>query len=173
MAVVQVRSAQLGDGAGCAEVWHDAGEFFAALNPDRAQVPAGTGLVAWFDAACAAAGGSEEQLFLVATLDDQVTGLLLGRLQKPTSSASFQLDRDLGRLRVQVTALAVMKKYRRTGAGSALMEAAQKWALSRGAEIIFLETEVNNDLAVPFARDRMGFEARQVVFRKDLRSGER
>jgi ribosomal protein S18 acetylase RimI-like enzyme len=169
MAVVQVRSAQVGDGAGCAEVWHDAGEHFARLNPDLAQVPESTGLVKWFDSACEVAAGRDEQLFLVATLDDHVTGLLLARLLQPTASAALQLDRDLGRTRVQVTALAVSKKYRRTGAGTALMAAAQKWALAVNAEIMLLETEVNNELSVPFYRDRMGFDARLVTFRKDLR----
>jgi ribosomal protein S18 acetylase RimI-like enzyme len=173
MAVVQVRSVRLGDGPGCAEVWHDAGEYFAALNPDLGQVPAGTGLVEWFGRACEAASDNDDQLFLVATLDGQVTGLLLALLRKPTASAAMQLDSDLGRVRVQVTALAVSKKYRRTGAGTALMEAAQKWALSKGAVAILLETEVNNSLSVPFYRDRMGFDPRLVTFRKDLTAGER
>jgi ribosomal protein S18 acetylase RimI-like enzyme len=168
MAVVQVRSAQAGDGAGCAEVWRDAGEYFATLNPDLARAPAPTGLPQWFDAACETAARCDEQLFLVATLDDQVSGLLLARLLRPSASAPFQLDRDLGRTRVQVTVLAVSKKYRGTGAGTALMEAAQKWALVCGAEVMLLETETNNGLSVPFYNDRMGFEARLVTFRKDL-----
>jgi ribosomal protein S18 acetylase RimI-like enzyme len=169
MSVAQVRSAQVGDGAGCAEVWRDAGEHVARLNPDLAQVPESAGLVEWFDSAGAVAAARNEQLFLVATLDEKVTGLLLARLLQPTASAALQLDRDLGRTRVQVTALAVSKKYRRTGVGTALMAAAQKWALAVHAEIMLLETEVNNELSVPFYRDRMGFDARLVTFRKDLR----
>jgi ribosomal protein S18 acetylase RimI-like enzyme len=169
MAVVQVRSARVGDGPGCAEVWSDAGEHFARINPDLAQIPVVTGLADWFDSACEVAARRDEQLFLVATLDGEVTGLLLARLQQATASASFQLDKDLGRTRVEVTALAVSRKYRRTGAGTALMEAAQKWALAASAEIMVLETEVNNELSVPFYRDRMGFTARLVTFRKDLR----
>ncbi|WP_020671615.1 GNAT family N-acetyltransferase [Amycolatopsis nigrescens] len=169
MVAVKVRRAVPGDGDGCSRVWRDTGRYLAELNPDLSQVPDCSELADKFDALCSALGGQPDQLFLVALRDREIVGMLIARLLEPAENASLQLERDLGRRRVQVDALAVSAGQRRDGAGTALMESVLGWARECGAEVMLLETEANNELSVPFYRDRLGFSARLVKFRKELR----
>lgn len=165
---VQVRAARTGDGAGCAQVWTDAGRYFAQLNPDLAQTPKTAGLAAWFEAMIKATRDQENKLTLVAADGEHVAGLLFATLHEPATDTTRQLERDLGRRRVHVDALAVSESDRRRGVGSALMAAADDWSRTHKAEIITVETEANNDQSIPFYQETLGYSTRLVTLRKEL-----
>ncbi len=72
---------------------------------------------------------------------------------------------------VYVSALAVAERYRRAGVGTALMSAVERWASSRGAALVSLDTSLHSPMAVPFYEHRMGYTRQTVTFRKALPSG--
>jgi ribosomal protein S18 acetylase RimI-like enzyme len=168
MTDVQVRAARTGDGADCARVWTEAGQYFEQLNPDLSQVPKTAGLASWFEAMVKATGNRDDKLTVVAESSDGVVGLLFATLHEPASDTSRQLERDLGRRRVHVDALVVDEQHRRGGVGRALVAAAQEWGRQQAARIITVETEANNEASIAFHRDELGFETRLVTLRKEL-----
>jgi len=166
---VIVRRAVAGDGPARARLWEESGEFFASLDPDTAQRPEPRGLVEWHEGIIERTAEDPTVLMLVAEVDGNVVGALGARLLEPVSSASWQLMRDLAHRRVHVDALTVAESVRRTGVGTALMGAVERWAVELGAAVITLETGLRNPTSVPFYEERMGYARHEVVFRKPLR----
>jgi ribosomal protein S18 acetylase RimI-like enzyme len=163
-----IRESRPGDGAGCAEIWLETGEFMAALNPRSFQVPAADGLAAWFEQINAVYRHDQDKLLLVADADGILVGAVTASLHQPLDTAARQVQSDLSRRRLHIDSLSVVASHRRSGIGSALMRAAEQWGRSRGAEVVLLETETNNPLSIPFYEQRMGFSAQAVIFRKEI-----
>ncbi|WP_327001704.1 GNAT family N-acetyltransferase [Dactylosporangium sp. NBC_01737] len=167
MAVV-VRRAQARDGAGRARLWQEAGAFFAALDPHTAQEPSPQGLADWHDELYERFAADPSVLMLVAELDGEIVGTAVARLHEPLPSSGWQVQRDLGRRRVHVDALAVAGAARRSGIGTALMAEVERWAVELDAAAITLETGLDNPTSMPFYEARMGYTRHEVVFRKQL-----
>jgi GNAT superfamily N-acetyltransferase len=166
--VVVVRPMRAGDAVGRARLWRESGRFFASINPDTAQEPDPDGLVAWIEEIYARLAEDPSVLALIADVDGEVAGALTARLLRAHPSAVRQVQRDFGRCRVHIDALAVAESHRRSGVGTALMTAAEQWAVDQGAEVITLETDLNNPTSMPFYEHRMGYTPREVIFRKAL-----
>ncbi len=163
-----IRRVRAGDGAGRARVWREAGAFFAALDPHTAREPEPQGLAEWHEELHDRFAADATVLMLVAELDGEIVGTAVARLHEPVPTAGWQLQRDLGSRRVHVDALAVSAAARRTGTGTALMEAVEQWARDQGAVAVTLETGVENPTSMPFYEQRMGYTRHEVVFRKEL-----
>ncbi|MEY9932958.1 ribosomal protein S18 acetylase RimI-like enzyme [Catenulispora sp. GP43] len=168
MADIVIRKTRPGDGAAHAAVWRDVGEFFAELNPHTFRVPAEEGLAEWFEEGHAEYGGREDMLGLIAEVDGTVVGAIAASLLEPIESAERQVQRDFSRRRLHIDALGILATHRRGGVGTALMQAAEEWGRSHGAEVVLLETESNNPLSMAFYEHRMGFSPEVVIFRKEL-----
>ena len=166
MSDVRVRAARLGDGAGCARVWLDAARYYAALDPESFQVPSEVGLADWFDQIHARSG--PDQLRLVATVGQDVAGLLSAVLHPASADAHRAMMRVQGFPSVYVGALAVAERYRRIGIGTALMEEVERWGRERGAALVSLDTNLRSPLSVPFYEQRMGYLRHAVIFQKSL-----
>lgn len=164
-----VRPIRAGDAAGRADLWRDAGRFFASLDPETAQEPDPRGLVDWIEELDRRLADDPTALVLVAEVDGEVVGAVTARLAEPATSAHRQVQSDFGRRRVHVDALSVATSHRRSGVGTALMNAVERWAVERGAEVITLESNVDNPQSMPFYQHRMGYRPHEVVFRKVLR----
>jgi ribosomal-protein-alanine N-acetyltransferase len=76
-------------------------------------------------------------LFLVAEVDGEVTGLLMVIVPEWTDAA-------------EITDLAIDIAVRRVGAGRALVEAAAEWARARGYRSLWVEPRANNHAAISF-----------------------
>jgi GNAT superfamily N-acetyltransferase len=85
------------------------------------------------------------------------------------ADARWQLQRDLTSPRLVIDALVVEETRRRSGVGTALMEAVEEVGRSQGAVVPTLNTNLRSLLSVPFYEDRMSYQRRSVIFRKDLR----
>lgn len=144
------------------------GELFAAINPQTFRVPPEEGLAEWCEEGNAAYRGEQDKLLLVAEVDGVVVGSIIASLLDPPDNAARQVQSDLSRRRLHIDSLGVVAAHRRSGVGTALMQAAEQWGRSRGAEVVLLETETNNPLSVPFYEKRMGFSAQAVIFRKEI-----
>jgi GNAT superfamily N-acetyltransferase len=162
-----VRGIRPGDGDGCARAWRDAGRYYAALVPEVIHEPDAQGLVEWFERGIADER-SDDTLWLVAEDDGQVVGVIEAVVNRPSPEARWQLQRDLSRVRLVITALAVVEGYRRKGVGTALMEAAETWGRQKGAEVAVTDTNLSSPLSVPFYENRMGYDRQAVILRKTL-----
>ncbi len=149
-------------------MWTETGRYFNELNPDMSQVPVTAGLDDWFDAVFKATERLDDKLNVVATLSGEIVGLLIASLLEPAADTSRQVERDLGRRRIHVDAIAVAEDSRRHGVGTALMEAAHDWGRRSGAQLVLLETEANNDAALTFYHEKLGYTTRLVTLRNDL-----
>jgi GNAT superfamily N-acetyltransferase len=142
------------------------GRYYTALDPERFQVPDDRGLVAWVQARLSQSHADE--LWLVAEVDGHVAGELEARVERAREGASRQILRELGVTRLLIDALLVDEPYRRQGIGTALMRAAEDWAIARGATTTFLNTYINSPTAVPFYERQMGFQRKSLGFIKAL-----
>jgi GNAT superfamily N-acetyltransferase len=166
MAEVEVRAIRAGDGAGCARAWLDAARYYVDMEPENFQMPAEAGLAGWFEQEHA--DDSRPVLRLVATVGGQVAGFVVAVLEAPLPDARWQLVRAVADTRVYVNALMVAEGFRRTGVGTALMTAAERWGREHGAVLIALDTNLRSTLSVPFYEDRLGYLRHAVIFRKYL-----
>lgn len=130
----------------------------AALEPDyfrAGQAPA--------EARVREAMASSQQLLLVAQRDGQVVGLLRAKVER--------ID-DLGFLAglacLKVSELGVAPAARRSGAGKALMAAAEAWACQQGLDEVRLSVWLKNAGAMAFY-DRAGYRAASLTRIKRLR----
>ncbi len=164
---VEVRAARPGDGRGIARCWIDAGRHYIQVDPDRYQVPEEQGLDGWFEASLSRAEG--DRAVLVAEDAGEVVGFCAVRLERPVPEPWRQLQRDFGRTRLVVDAIAVAGPRRRQGVGSALMTGAEEWGRARGAQVAYVDSFVHGPTAVPFYERRMGYARRSIRFEKPLR----
>ena len=105
-AELTIRDAQPGDGEGCARAWSDAGRYINDLNPDVGRIPDPAGLVEWFEQSLAQ-DREPDQIFLVAEVSGDVVGFIDAAVEPPSADARWQIQRDLGRYRLIIGALAV------------------------------------------------------------------
>jgi GNAT superfamily N-acetyltransferase len=163
---VTIRSARSGDGAAISRAWLNAAAYYAELDPEHFQVPHAEGLAqSWdnqFDRL------DNDSLLLVAELDGQVVGWLWARIERPGPNAAAQLTREHGWIRLVVASLIVDRDHWRSGAGTALLEAAEAWGRAEGAQVARLDTYADSPVSVPFYEDHMGYRRRSIVFQKQL-----
>jgi GNAT superfamily N-acetyltransferase len=163
---VTVRPARSGDGAMISRAWLSAAAYYADLDPEHFQVPAAEGLADSWDRQFARQG--DDSLHLVAELDGQVIGWLWARIESPAPNAAAQLTREHGWTRLEVASLIVDRPHWRSGAGTALLEAAEAWGRIRDAQVAHLDTYVHSPVSVPFYEEHMGYQRRAIVFQKRL-----
>lgn len=171
---MMIRDVRPGDGEACARIWLDTGRYYAALVPEVIQVPEADGLAGWFEEAIALepTAGEPDRLWRVADEPGAgVIGIVEAAVVRPAPDARRQLQRDLGRTRLVVNLLAVAEGYRRRGVGTGLMEAAEEWGRSKGADVVVTDTNLSSPLSVPFYEDRMGFTRQAVILRRVLGRG--
>jgi GNAT superfamily N-acetyltransferase len=146
--VVRIRPTTAADLDAFVDIYCSMAEHHASLSPARYRVPERAAVRARF----AEIGADDENLHLVAEVDgrviahldaylDPVTGP--GSQRRPTAAASI--------------GVAVLDGYRGLGVGSALMEAADRWARERGLLELRLEVAAENTGAHRLY-ERLGYE---------------
>ena len=159
-----IRTPRPGDGAGMARVWLSAAAYYADLDPAHFQVPPAEGES--FEASFGT--GGEDELMLVADLDERVAGWLTARIEYPAPGAARQMTREHGWTRLHIDALMVDQAAWHQGVGTALLTAAEAWGRRRGAQVARLDTYYDSPVSVPFYERHMGYQRRAVVFQKSL-----
>ena len=170
MTEILLRPSRPGDGPVCAKLWREIGGLFSELNPHTFHVPPEEGLVEWYEEIIAKFREDENYLHLLAEADGEVVGCVGVAFEAPIENARREIQTDFGRPRIHVNVLLVSAAYRRGGVGTALMQAAEEWGRAKGAEVVLLETELNNPMSMPFYEHRMGFTKEVVTFRKEIQA---
>jgi len=162
---MKIRRTTPDDAEALVRIHGDMGEHYADLAPERFHRPELDGF-----AAIIAAEIAEDPQFLrlVAEIDGEVVGSLDAQLLPSHEQARHAFNRDLLVTRMKIEYLAVAAGHRRTGAGTALVEAAEAWAREHGAVVAELTTYQDSPLAYPFWTERVGYSPRSVNLRKDL-----
>ena len=107
---------------------------------------------------------SPDDAVLVAEVDGRVAGFVQVLVRRPPEQPSMIKPRLLGYVRE----LGVSEDARGTGVGAQLMEAAEEWACSAGAQAMMVDTGVKNAQAQRFYRQRMGYREIGVILIKPL-----
>jgi ribosomal protein S18 acetylase RimI-like enzyme len=168
VAPVTVRPATADDADGIAAIYRENGRWHASLDPEYFQEPEHEPLL---DALRADEEwrAREDTLALVAEVDGAVAGYLEASLAPPSETARWQSIRDFSRARMHINSLGTADRFKRRGVATALVEAAEEWAVANGASVATLDTWIDSPLSVPFWEERMGYSRRSIVFRKQLR----
>lgn len=111
---------------------------------------------------------SEETLWLVAEVDDEVAGYVFAVLRPPDKDARFQMLPDREVTRLWIEALGTANAHQRRGVATRLVAAAEEWGRSRGAVVVGAETYLESEVSVPFWERRMGYRRRSGRFTKRL-----
>ena len=164
---IALRRAQKGDASALAQLWLETGRYYAAMDSTSFQVPNADGLTEWFETFLDESP-KDDELSLVAEIDDEVVGSIEARLLEPTPDADRQMMRELSEIRVVVNQLGVAQAHWRSGVGTALMEAAERWGKERGATQVGVDTYISSPVSVPFYEKRLGYKRHSINFRKRL-----
>jgi GNAT superfamily N-acetyltransferase len=160
-----VRRTTRADAEALVRIHADMGEHYAELAPERFHRP---DLEDYAPVVAAEITDNPNVLQLVAEIDGEVVGSLDARLETPHDEAHFALTRDLFTVRLKIDYLAVAAAHRGSGAGTALVEAAEAWGREHGATVSELTTYQDSPLAYPFWTARAGYAPRSINLRKPL-----
>ena len=163
---MNVRRARVEDAAALARIHSDMAAHYADLAPERFRRPDVSGFVEYLEDDLREE--SPDSIDLVAEIDGEVVASLFARLIRPPDGAGFAYPRDLAVTRLSIEYLATLSSHRRTGAGSALVEAAEAWGREQGATVAETSTFHGSPLSVPFWTERAGYAQRSINLRKDL-----
>ena len=163
--MIEVRRARRSDAAALVRIHADMGAYYAELAPGLFHNPDLRG----FELVLAEEISDDlHALQLVADVDGEVVGSLDARLLLPHEDARFAFTRDLFAARLKIEYLATAAAHRRTGVGTALVEAAEAWGREQGATVAELTTYQGSPLAYPFWTERAGYAPRSINLRKPL-----
>ncbi|TDB88634.1 GNAT family N-acetyltransferase [Actinomadura sp. KC216] len=167
MIELRIRPPEPGDGAGIALAWCDFAEYYREIDPESFRSPRRDGLDAWLEGGLLA--GGDDRFARVADLGGDAIGFVAAKFMRPHEDADRQPVREVTLPRVFVNALAVQRRHWRSGAGTGLMAAVERWAGAREAHLITLDTYAASPVSVPFYERRMGYRRQSIVFTKRLR----
>jgi GNAT superfamily N-acetyltransferase len=160
-----VRPARKQDGEALERIHADMLAHYAEVDPAAFHAADLSGFADWISGQLDEA---EDALKLVAELDGEIVATLLATLSQPPDGAQWAAARDLSAVRVRIEYLATAAAHRRTGAGTALVEAAEQWGRERGATVAETTTYRDGPLSIPFWTERAGYERHSVNLRKSL-----
>lgn len=166
-ATITIREARADDAPGIARIGLQNGDYHVKLAPEIFRMPDEEGFVEFIseDSEWRALPSS---LALVADAGGEIAGYLEASLQEAMETAQWQGQRDLGKTRLLINYLGTADEYKRQGVATCLVQAAEEWGRSRGAEVAVCDTYVHSPLSVPFWEERMGYERQSIIYRKQL-----
>ena len=163
--MIEVRRARKSDAPALVRIHADMGAYYAEVAPELFHDPDLQGFELVLEDEI---GDDLLALQLVAEVDGEVVGSLDARLLLPPAEAQFAFTRDLFAPRLRIEYLATAAAHRRTGVGTALVEAAEAWGREQGATVAELTTYQDSPLAYPFWTERAGYAPRSINLRKEL-----
>lgn len=164
--MIEVRRATPRDAEALVRIHADASAYYAELEPALFQAPDLDGYAELVERDLAEAG--DTTLDLVAEVGGEVVATLYARLLAPQEGAQYAYPRDVTRTRLDIAYLATSAQHRRSGAGRALVEAAEAWGREHGATVSEASTYHRSSLSIPFWTLGAGYAPRSIVFRKEL-----
>ncbi len=144
----QIRLANHSDISALSDVHRESAEFHRSLAPSLYRIPQAQAVTEELSRTL----NSSNAAVFVADVEGEIVGYVQVRVLPPTSEASMIQPRksaDVG--------VAVRTPFRRQGLGSALMRAAQAWAIEHEVEQMLLDCHAANEAAIQLY-ERLGFQ---------------
>jgi ribosomal protein S18 acetylase RimI-like enzyme len=142
---VSVRPATEADVSAIVNLWWEMMDFHARVEPRFHPIPQPDAKKILEKHLCDDVLGKEDWCVLVAEIDGQVAGMMIGTLRDPYPV--FKPERH-----GFVSDASVAPDARRSGVGQALFEALRTWFREKGVSHIQLEVSYNNPASRPFWR---------------------
>lgn len=165
---IRLRKVRDSDADALATAWVDQAEQYAGLAPEVFRRPSDTGLGRWLVDGLASAADPDRRLVLIADVDGAAAGFIVAAVVEPHAAADRQMQRTLAHRQVRIEALAVQRRFRRSGVGRRLTRAAEDWARNRDARVISAQAYVEGPALGFF--DALGYEPTATVVTKPLGS---
>jgi GNAT superfamily N-acetyltransferase len=162
-----VRHASDVDAPGIVALACNAARFYVAMDPDLFRIPDEEGFVDFLERD-RSWHVSPNSLALVADMEGRVVGYLEASLIEPSESARYQGEADASRVRLFIHFVGTDDAYRQRGIATKLVTTAEDWGRKRGAVVSTLDTWIESPLSMPFWERRMGYQRKNVIFRKPL-----
>jgi GNAT superfamily N-acetyltransferase len=162
-----IRDARTDDASSLANALAEWGRSYADMDPAEFRVPETDGLVERFEEQLRAER-DDDSLWLVAERAQQPVGYIQAQVWRPWQGAERQIMREVSETVLKIDAVMVSETARRTGVGTALMEAAEALGLDRGASQAVVISYAHSPTAVPFYEERMGYARKTIGFSKPL-----
>ncbi len=150
-----------------ARIWLDNARYYVGLFPDDFRIPETLALDEWFEKHLAKPQ-RETEVHLVAVIDGAVGAFAYARLTEPNEDSSRQMLADHPQRRTHVEALGTADSFQRQGLATALVEAVEAWARSKGASSITATTYQESPVSIPFWKKRMGYRPVGLTLKKRL-----
>ncbi len=150
--------ARPGDARQLATLYRDSARYHTGIDPALYVVPDADALAA----AYADTLTSTDVGVFVAEVGERPVGCVEVQILRPSGSPTMIRPRvvaDVG--------IAVVADHRRSGIGTRLMEAAETWARSKGAQMMILNCHAANTAAVRFY-EKLGYRIRGLFMDKPL-----
>jgi ribosomal protein S18 acetylase RimI-like enzyme len=160
---VVIRAAEPRDLDALADIYLSGARHHVALDPVTYRLPERQAVVERLRGILAETGGSTA--YLAALDGERVVGSTTVRLSPAPSAGSMLaavVSAEIG--------IAVLDEARGRGFGTALMAAAETWAIERGARLIVLDASARNTDAVRLY-ERLGYEIGGLFLRKTVGPG--
>ncbi len=159
--MTEIRTATVDDAAALAGAYLDSAQHHVAVDPALYRLPQRHDVVRDYEGSLAREPG--DWTILVADVAGQIVGMAEVRLAPTPSPGSM-----LRPARVAMVDIAVAADHRGGGIGTALMAAAETWAVERGFRALLLDMHARNTPARAFYLAR-GYAQVGSVLRKPLR----
>jgi ribosomal protein S18 acetylase RimI-like enzyme len=157
-ATIEIRPAIPADADGIARAYLESAQYHTDLDPERYSTPA-------VDTVAARYRKSPEcgqTTTLVADLGGEIVGFIDVRLEQSEDAMHREITY------CHIAEIAVRADHRNQGAGGRLLQAAEDWGRSRGAEFASLEYHAANSPASRFYQERMGYRPAAITAIKRL-----
>jgi GNAT superfamily N-acetyltransferase len=162
-----IRDVRTEDAPSLADALLEWGRDYAEMDADAFRVPDAQGLVEWFEERLGEER-DDDVLWLVAERERQFVGYLQAQVWRPRPDAMRQIMRDASETLLKIDAVMVLATARRTGVGTALMEATEEWGSTRGASQAIVISHAHSPTSVPFYEERMRYARTTIGFSKRL-----
>ena len=158
---ITIRPALPADAEGITRVYLESAEHHASLDP-RYWVPDADSITARYREGRQHAPDAEQSVTLIAELADEITGFVDARLDRSPDP----MHREI--LYCHAVEIAVSRRHQSHGIGGQLLQAAEDWGRSHGAEMALLEFNAANTRAGDFYQKRMNYRVVGHIAVKDL-----
>lgn len=157
-----IRAAAADDVEGVARALLESAEHHACLDPGRYIVPAAATLVTRYRGRMQLPGAGERWIMMVAEEGGEIVGFIEAALERSPDPMHKNMQY------CHVEEIAVPRRYRNQGIGTALLRAVEDWGRGRGAAFASLDYHVANTRAGAFYQRRMGYATAAITAIKSL-----
>ena len=157
---IEIRPAALDDLDALVDIYLSSANHHVSLDPDYYRVPDRAGAIERLRGILEDEGRTWG--YLAAAVDGRIVGSVSIALLSPPTAGSMMAPVPTAEI-----GIAVLEEARDAGIGTAMMAAAEAWAVERGIRAIILDMSVRNTAAQRFY-ERLGYATNGLYLRKAI-----